>query len=274
VVIVVIALVAFGSSSNNSVDPLAKAADTSTSAPGFKMLMTMAVGTSAEPDLLTGHGSGAFDTRGHRGGLSMVMNIPTESGSTQSIKINEVLNGQTIYMQLPSSLESTLGALGKKWISIDLSKVSGIPGLSSLASNPASSNPGEMLQYLKAASSGITNEGRHVVDGFSTTEYHANLQLSKIPNAVPASERAAAQTAMAQIQKLTRISQMPVSVWIDKHQLVRRMAINLTLSAEGQTINEDITIDLPEYGPQQPPAIPPASQVAPASSLNTSSTNG
>jgi hypothetical protein len=273
-VIVVIALVAFGSSSNDSVDPLAKAADTSTGAPGFKMLMTMSVGTSAEPNLLSGHGSGAFDTRAHSGAMSMVMNIPTEAGSTESIKINEVLSGQTIYMQLPASLESTLGALGKKWIAIDPSKVTGIPGLSSLASNPASSDPGEMLQYLKAASSGVTKEGSHVVDGFSTTEYHADLQMSKIPNAVPANERSDAQAAMAQIQKLTHISQMPVSVWIDKHQLVRRMAINLTISAEGQTINEDIAIDLPEYGPQRAPAIPPASQVAPANSLNSSSASG
>jgi hypothetical protein len=236
--------------------------------------MTMHVGTSGEPDLLTGHGSGAFDTRGHTGAMSMVMNIPTESGSTESIKINEILSGQTIYMQLPASLQSTLGAVGKKWISIDLAKASGIPGLSSLTSNPASSNPGEMLQYLKAASSGLTREGSHVVDGFSTTEYHANLQISKIPDAVPASERTAARAAMAQIQKLAHISQMPVSVWVDKHQLVRRMVLNLTISAEGQTINEDIGIDLPEYGPQQPPAIPPASEVAPASSLGGSSASG
>jgi hypothetical protein len=118
----------------------------------------------------------------------------------------------------------------------------------------------------------VTNEGHHVVDGFSTTEYHANLQISKIPDAVPASERAAARAAMAKIQQIAHVSNMPVSVWIDKHQLVRRMAINLTIIAEGQTINENIAIDLPEYGPQHSPAIPPASEVAPASSLNSSST--
>jgi hypothetical protein len=270
---VVIALVAFGSSSNNSVDPLAKAATLSGNAPGFKMRMTMQVGTSAEPNLLTGHGSGAFDTRGHSGAMSMVMNIPTEAGSTQKLQINEILDGGTIYMQLPASLESALGVLGKKWISIDLSKATGIPGLSSLASNPASTNPGEMLQYLKAASGGVTNEGTHVVDGFSTTEYHANLQMSKIPAAVPASERAAAQSAMSAIQKLAHLSAIPVSVWIDKHQLVRRMALNITAKAQGQTINEVIAIDLPEYGPQSPPTIPPSSQVAPANSLNHSPTS-
>ena len=77
VVIVIIALVAFGSSSNNSVDPLAKAATLSGNAPGFKMTMTMKVGTASEPDLLTGNGSGVFDTRGHSGAMGLSMKIRT-----------------------------------------------------------------------------------------------------------------------------------------------------------------------------------------------------
>jgi hypothetical protein len=273
VVIVIIVLVAFGSSSNSSVDPLAKAATLSGNAPGFRMTMTMKVGTASEPDLLTGAGSGVFDTRGHSGAMGLEMKIPTEAGTTEKLAINEVLNGQTIYMQLPAALEGALGVVGKKWISVNLSKVTGIPGLSSLSSNPASTNPGEMLQYLKAASGSVTNLGHQVVDGFSTTGYHANLQISKIPGAVPPSERAAAQAAMSKIQQLAHISAIPVSVWIDKHQLVRRMAISVTASADGQTIDEVITLDIPEYGPQSPPTIPPASEVAPASSLSPSSSS-
>ncbi len=273
VVIVIIVLVAFGSSSNSSVDPLAKAATLSGNAPGFKMTMTMKVGTASEPDLLTAAGSGVFDTRGHSGAMGLEMKIPTETGTTEKLAINEVLDGQTIYMQLPSSLEGALGVLGKKWISVNLSKVTGIPGLSSLSSNPASTNPGEMLQYLKAASGSVTKLGHQVVDGFSTTGYHANLQISKIPGAVPPSERAAAQAAMSKIQQLAHISAIPVSVWIDNRQLVRRMALNVTASADGQTINEVITLDIPEYGPQSAPAIPPASEVAPASSLNSSASS-
>ncbi len=273
VVIVIVALVAFGASSNNGVDPLAQAATLSGNAPGFKMTMTMKVGTASEPDLVTGTGSGVFDTRGHSGAMGLSMKIPTETGTTEKLAINEVLDGQTIYMQLPSSLASALGVLGKRWISVNLSKVTGIPGLSSLSSNPASTNPGEMLQYLKAASGGVTNLGHQVVDGFSTTGYRANLQISKIPGAVPPDEKAAAQAAMSKIRQLAHISAIPVSVWIDNRRLVRRMAINLTVSAAGQTIDENITLDIPEYGPQSPPTIPPASEVAPASSLNSASSS-
>lgn len=273
VVIVIIALVAFGSSSNNTVDPLAKAATDSTTAPGFKMLLSMNIGTAGDPNLLVGHGSGAFDTRGHSGAMSIVMNVATGTGTTKSLRINEVLSGLTIYMQLPAALDSSLGVLGKKWLSINLSKLSGIPDLSSLSSNPASSNPGEMLQYLKAASGGVTNLGQKVVDGVQATGYHANLQVSKIPDVVPASERAAVRAAMNKLQSLAHVSSLPVSVWVDKHHLVRRMTMSITASASGQTVNEAFTIDMPEYGPQPPPTIPPASEVAPASSLTGSSTS-
>jgi hypothetical protein len=271
VVLVVIALVAFGSSSNNSVDPLAKAATLSTDAPGFKMLLSMDVGTSADPNILTGSGSGAFDTRGHSGSMSMVMKVATEVGTTKSIQINEILDGANIYMQLPASLEGSLGVIGKKWIEVNLSQVTGIPGLSSLTSNPASTNPGEMLQYLKAASGGVSTLGHKVVDGYETTGYHASIQISKVPGAVPPGERAAAQAAMAKLTQLAHLSAIPVTVWIDKNHLVRRMTLAITATADGQTIDESISIDLPEYGPQPAPTLPPASEVAPASALKSSS---
>jgi hypothetical protein len=271
VVIVVIALVAFGSSSNNSVDPLAKAATLSTDAPGFKMLLSMDIGTSGDPNILTGSGSGAFDTRGHSGSMSMVMKVATEVGTTKSIQINEILDGANIYMQLPASLEGPLGVVGKKWIEVNLSQVTGIPGLSALASNPTSTNPGEMLEYLKAASGGVATVGHKLVDGYESTGYHANLEISKVPGAVPPDDRAAAQAAMNKIAQLTHISSIPVTVWIDKHQLVRRMTMAITAAVDGQTIDENISIDLPEYGPQPAPTLPPASEVAPASALKSAS---
>lgn len=271
-IIVVVVLVGFGSSSNNTVDPLAKAAALSTAAPGFKMVMSMDVGTSADPNVLTGIGNGTFDTRGHSGSMSMVMDVAAE-GATKTLKINEVLDNGTIYEQLPASMDSSLGIVGKKWIEINLSKATGIPGLSSLASSDTTENPGEMLQYLKAASGGITNIGHQVVDGIETTGYKASIQLSKVPGAVPASERAAAQAAMNKIASEAHVSSIPVTVWIDKKQLVRRMTLAITVTADGQTIDEKFTITMPEYGPQSPPAIPPSSEVAPVSALSSLSSS-
>jgi hypothetical protein len=267
VALVVVALVIFGSSSNNSVDPIAAAATRSASAPGFRMLLSMKIGSSALPNAVTGEGSGSFNTHGRSGSMTLLMRVAKGAQSSETIRLNEILDGTTIYMQLPSSLMGALGTAGKKWISIDLAKVTGVAGLSSIESNPASTDPGEMLQYLKAASGSVTNEGNQVVDGFQTTAYHADLEISKIPDAVPAAERAAAQRAMSKLQQVAHISEMPVTVWIDRQHLVRRMTVTVAASAQGQTINEAITIDIPEYGPQAPPAIPPSSEVASANGL-------
>jgi hypothetical protein len=237
------------------------------------MVMTMEVGTAADPKLVTGVGSGAFDTRGHSGSMSMAMKVVTEVGSTESIQLNEILDGANIYMHLPASLDSTLGVVGKKWIEINVDKASGIPGLSSLTSSSAAEDPGEMLQYLKAASGGVTNLGHQAINGIETTGYKANIQLSKVPDAVPPSERAAAQAAMNKIAQEAHVSSIPMTVWIDQHQLVRRMALALTATADGQAINEQITISIPEYGPQSPPAIPSAGQVAPAASLDAAASS-
>jgi hypothetical protein len=261
VVLVVLALVIFGSSSNNAVDPIAVAATQSSNSPGFRMLLSMRIGSDALPAAVTGQGSGSFSTHARTGSMTLTVGVPT-GGATRSIRISEILDGPTVYMQLPSSLMSGLGSVGKRWIAVNLAKVSGIPALSSLESNPASSNPSEMLQYLKAASGSVSNEGHQVVDGFSTTRYHANIEISKIADAVPASERAAAQQAMAQLQKLAKIGQIPVTVWVDAHHLVRQMTMTITATASGQTINEAFTIEIPQYGPQPPPTIPPASEVA------------
>jgi hypothetical protein len=262
VVLVVLALVIFGSSSNNGVDPIAVAATQSTNTPGFKLLLSMRIGSAALPSAVTGQGSGSFSTHSRTGSMSLTIGVPGSSGATRSIRMTEILDGPTVYMQLPASLMGGLGTVGKKWVAIDLAKISGVPALSSLESNPASSNPSEMLQYLKAASGSVTNEGQQVVDGFSTTRYHANIEISKIPDAVPASEHAAAEQAMAQLQKLANIGQIPVTVWVDSQHLVRRMAMAITATASGQTVNESFTIDILQYGPQPAPTIPPAGEVA------------
>jgi hypothetical protein len=56
-------------------------------------------------------------------------------------------------------------------------------------------------------------------------------------------------------------------VWIDAHHLVRRVQTTLDMDLGGQNIQETVTVDLSDYGPQVPPAAPPASKVLNLSSL-------
>jgi hypothetical protein len=60
-----------------------------------------------------------------------------------------------------------------------------------------------------------------------------------------------------------RVQEMPIDVWIDAHHLVRRVAMTLALSLpSAPSMQETVTVDLGDYGPQPRPLPPPASEVS------------
>jgi hypothetical protein len=105
------------------------------------------------------------------------------------------------------------------------------------------------------------------VDGVQTTHYHAALSLDRLTADLPAADRSAAQQAIAKLRQ-TIGSDLPVDVWIDAHQLIRRMAMSLSLHVpSGPSVQETVVGDLSDYGPQPRPTLPPADQVQDASAL-------
>jgi hypothetical protein len=156
-------------------------------------------------------------------------------------------------------------------VKIDLARAAGtagIPGLGSLLSNPASSNPSQFLQYLRAASGSVTKVGAAPVNGVPTTHYRATINLDRVANALPAGSRAQARQAIAQLEHLTNLHALPVNVWVDGQHLVRRMRFSYDETiGTGQPLRSAITVEIPEYGPQPVPALPAASQVLDATNL-------
>jgi hypothetical protein len=67
---------------------------------------------------------------------------------------------------------------------------------------------------------------------------------------------------MSALEQLAHIHTLPVNVWIDGHHLVRRMQLSFNETVAGQSLSTAMRIDIPEYGPQPAPQLPPASQVA------------
>jgi hypothetical protein len=270
------------SSSSNSGgnDAVALAATRSTSVAGYRMTMNMDISSPALPQAITATGNGTFDIKDKAGSFSLAMDLGSSpqvqqvlGGST--LRIDEILKWPVIYMKLPAAIASQLGGSSKPWIKIDITKAAaaaGVPGLSSLTSNPASSDPSQMLQYLRAVSGDISNEGKAQVGGLDTTHYTASIDLNKVPNALPAASRAAGRQSVQALTKMLGKSTLPVEVWIDGQHLVRRMKMSFDSSTQGQSVKIGMTLDIPEYGPQPPPTLPPADQVNDASSLIPGST--
>ena len=272
------AIAGCGSSSSNSssANQVVRAAYVSTSTSGYRMRFGMVLNSSALPSAITAVGAGRFNVRQHTGAITLEMNlgnIPQVSAvlGSSRLLLQELIDGTTIYVKLPDALSSNLPSLsGKPWVKIDLAKAgsaSGVPGIGSLVNNPASSDPSQFLQYLRAAGT-VTKVGSDTVNGIPTTHYRAVIALDKVPNALPAASRSQAQAAVAGLEKITNLHEIPVGVWVDSQNLVRRMRISFRESlATGQAIDAAITVDIVGYGPQPPPVLPPADQVTDASAL-------
>jgi len=272
-VVAVLAFMLLGSGSTDLGSPIAQAATLSSGTPGFRMHMSMEITSSALDSPITATGTGVVDLRDHASAFSIVMNLGDEPQVVQqlgssSMRLNMVMEGATVYVKLPSGLSGSLGASGRSWIKVDLSKLSGVPGLSSFANGPTTSDPGQTLQMLQSVSGSVVNLGQQRVDGVETTHYQAQLSLNRLADAFPASERSAMRQVISTLQQALPNGDFPVDVWIDAHHLVRRTTTTLDLSLPtGPNLQETATVDLGDYGPQSRPAAPPADEVFDASSL-------
>jgi hypothetical protein len=258
----------------STIDPVARAASVSTAAPGFTMKLSMQLSGSGLPTTINGTGSGAFDVRDHAGALQLDMKLPSSPQlvavlGSSTLHFEVIERGLTMYMKLPAGMSSKLPG-ARPWMKLDLSKAAasaGLSGLTSLASNPVSSDPSQLLQYLRATGK-VSDAGIEQVDGRTTTHYAATVQLDKVADAVPAAQRQAVKQASATLERLTGQRSLPVDVWVDSAHLVRRyaMAFDENLPT-GQAMSIRMTMDIPTYGPQRAPAVPPASQVLDATAL-------
>lgn len=258
-----------GCGAANVIDPVAFAATVSNQVSGLKMNVELRLSTPALPSPIDGTGSGTFDEANRSGTFNLAMDfgsIPQLAqllgGST--LQTQEILQGLTVYLKLPATLAHTAGLHGKPWVKIDLARAAhglGIPGLSTLANNPVSSDPSQFLRYLRATGGHVTQVGTQTIDGRRSTGYRAQIQLDRVANTLPSADRGQARQAIGGIEQMTHLHLLPVTVWIDGQHLVRRIELSFNESVSGQPLTTSIRIDIPEYGPQQPPQPPPASEV-------------
>jgi hypothetical protein len=262
-----IAFAVFGSTTSNLVDPVALAATHSASAAGYRVRFSLEVSSSELATPITMVGGGVVDSRDRSASMSLTARLPDNPQVVQqlgssTLTVDSIIDGTTVYMKLPAALTSQIALAGKSWIAVNLAKISQIPALSSLGGSPMSSDPSQMLQYLRAASDSVVTAGRERVNGFETTHYRVALNLSRVLGALPASDQAAAQQGLSAIEQQLHLGDVPVDVWIDAHHLVRRMTMTLDGTvASGSTLAETMTMDVRNYGRQQRPTPPPADQV-------------
>lgn len=243
---------------------LTRAAYVSGGSPGYRVAMTL---QESVPSIgrLAVNGNGSFSASAHTGSFTMQMSIPSPAAAQaglSSLSLQMVLVPGTMYMKLPPQLAAKIPG-SKPWWKIDLKRVarlSGIPGLSSLINSSSNLNdPGQYLDFLRATSDGsVKNLGQATVNGTQTTHYHARIDLSKLPNAVPAADRAGVQQLITALRSRgLQAHGFPVDVWIDSSHLIRRIQLHYSQPlGASQSADVAMQANYLSYGPQPTPAVP------------------
>ena len=229
-----------GGGDSKAIDALALAADKATDAGTAHMVMTMEMNVSGQQVSIEGEGDMSFADE--IGEMTMTMSAPGIEGG-QSIEM--ILDGTYVYMKMPAQLGGTGG-----WARMDLTKMPGG------ASNQFAQDPSQYLEFLRGASEdGVEEVGSEEIDGVETTHYKATLAYDKILDQAPDQE--AAEEVRAQLESLGGdIDSIPAEVWIDEEGLPRRMKMDMSVDAQGQTAEILITMEFSDYGVEvdiQPP---------------------
>jgi hypothetical protein len=267
VALVAAALVLLGLSRNQAVDPIAQAATVSSKAPGYKMNLSVVATSSQLSAPISASARAVVDPPDHAASMTVGIDASQlgqadEGLGSGKLQTEMVLLGQDMYMRLPQAMLTELPSLGgKPWIEINVANAAHVSGLSSLGDNPAMSDPQAVLQELQSVANGVINEGQQRVDGMLTTHYAATVSLERLYGKLTSLDKAV-------LEQIIPGQDIPIDVWIDAHNLVRRVVMTLTIGVpNGPSMQETATADITDYGPQPRPTPPPADQVTDANGL-------
>jgi hypothetical protein len=252
-----------------SAHALANVADTTAAKGTMRMTMRQTMSLGSE-DSLPMSGEGVFDTKNNRGEMTMTMDLSSlkavgaigRAASTQHV----IIDGSTMYMSSPLFAGGLPGR--KQWLKVDLAKLGKLADVDvgSLMQS-GSQDPTQMLRFLKGASGDVTKLGTETVRGEPTTHYKATIDFAKIPDTVPADQRAAVRSAMRELVRLGGSKTMPVEVWIGDDGLARRVATHMTITIEEQRTKLSQRMEFYDFGTKVAIAIPRASETFDASEL-------
>ncbi|HEY6566538.1 MAG TPA: hypothetical protein VI341_03385 [Actinomycetota bacterium] len=164
-----------------------------------------------------------------------------------------ILDGTTFYVRMPELAD--MQSLPTDWVSMDISETA--PGFDSLlALSEGQNDPTSSLAYLD----GITDAevvGTETVAGVETTHYHGTIDVSEAFHRLGDDADANARKALAQATQLLGDTAMPVDVWIDGDDLLRRMSFRMETPADAQVVfSMEMTMEISEYGIAQDLPIP------------------
>jgi hypothetical protein len=245
------------------VSTVAKAAEATNSAGGFKLAVD---GSFEVPQLgreLPLKGSGAVDPQSRRGRLTFDSPGPLAAGiGGQDGKIEQVFEGDVIYMRMPAIAKQIGGK--KEWLKVDIKQAGQALGIDPTRFGQLGSNdPRQMLDQIRSVSGDVEKVGGEKVRGVDTTHYKAKVDLRRYPDRLPQAQREQARVAVEKLVDTTGSSTYPMELWIDDKQLVRRVRVGYEFEVPGaeDKASFEMTMEFFDFGTPIDVEPPPANQV-------------
>jgi hypothetical protein len=191
--------------------------------------------------------TGLFDFARSRGMLS----IPSP------VDMTEVFVPPTTYIKAPGADGGGLPA-GKTWTALPDGTVS---ASAMLGLGGGGGDPADLLSSLRAMSGAVTKIGTTTIRGVPVTGFALTVDPAKAGSTIPGTDRAPIEALV----KVFGTAEIPVDVWVDGQNLVRREKLSLAApSGEGAPAGTRIvvTTDFYDFGVRVRVSAPPASLVA------------
>lgn len=247
-----------------ALDPVASAATKTVESGSSRVEFAIAMKAAGQSMDMTG--SGLFDYREPRGAVTYRMQLPGVGNASMEMRMIDT----KLYLRLPQAVAGPALPNGKQWFGLDLDKSLRRAGLGSLDFTQQQ-DPAQTLQYLRAASSGVKENGSATVRGVETTRYVGRLDFHKALDAglerLPAAERERARQGMQRMLGRPGSKGVPFEVFVDDDGLLRRLTLDLSMEAMGQPLSTKLSMDYFDFGVDVNVHAPPARDVFDATGL-------
>lgn len=245
---------------------LASAAEATREAGSSRVAFTLTTELPAEvaQDPVTFTGEGEFDYTSRSGRVTYdFSDLLATFGQTSSEPVEMRFLGNVFYMKFPLLAAFLPGA--KEWIEFDLESLGEDAGIDlNQLQQLGQSDPSQALDYLRATGQ-VEEVGTEQVDGVETTHYTGTIRLDAVAEQVPADQRDAVREAIEKLKQQSGLAEIPVDVWVDGDDLVRKMSMTYTakVPVEGETkdASSTVTMEFSDYGVEVDVQAPPADQV-------------
>jgi hypothetical protein len=147
--------------------------------------------------------------------------LPPQFEDPAALVLKTVSVGGKVWMSFPLLALATNTVSTKPWILLDAAKL-GLDAGDVAASQGI--DPTQGLDMMAGLAAGAKPVGGEIIGGVSTTKFNATLTSEALTKNLPAAQA-------ADVKKLMGASQsLPVSVWVDEQNRVRRLDVTFTVA--------------------------------------------